>query len=396
MSVVIRINLELRLIIEAYTKRFKLHNNDNKGSYMTINLPSKPDRLRGALWGMFVGDALAMPVHWYYNIAALWQDFGQIRDFQAPKAYHPNSIMALANTGKAGRGSQEGDIVGEVILKGKKQHWGQANRHYHQGMQAGDNTLNLLCARVLMRSLNDKGYYDPSDFLQEYVRFMTEPNRHNDTYAESYHRDFFANYAKGIAPENCAGKEGHDTASIGGLVNLPILILATLRDGDLAATNISALNQQRLTHHSSLLERYSTELSNLLFHIFNDENPNTEQLACTAASKLGFPATKVLEKVRRNQSPDLDVIGGILSPACYIDQSFPSVLYLAARYHDDIESALIANTNVGGDNCHRGAVLGAILGASLGVEAIPARWIDGLTAHVELDAEIEAFVAHFA
>ena len=64
----------------------------------------KADRIRGALWGMFIGDALAMPVHWYYNIAALWQDFGQIRDYQAPKAHHPNSIMALANTGKAGRG----------------------------------------------------------------------------------------------------------------------------------------------------------------------------------------------------------------------------------------------------------------------------------------------------
>jgi ADP-ribosylglycohydrolase len=91
----------------------------------------------------------------------------------------------------------------------------------------------------------------------------------------------------------------------------------------------------------------------------------------------------------------LDIIGGMLSPACYIDQSFPSVLYLAARYHDDFESALIANTNVGGDNCHRGAVLGAILGASLGVEAIPKRWITGLSAHAELNVEIEDFIAQY-
>lgn len=356
----------------------------------------KASRMRGALWGMFVGDALAMPVHWYYNIAALWQDFGQIRDFQAPKIHHPNSIMALANTGKAGRGSQESDIVGKVILKEKKQHWGQANRHYHQGMQAGDNTLNVLCARVLMRSLNTKGAYEPSNFLHEYVRFMTEPGRHNDTYAESYHRDFFANYAKGISPENCAGAEGHDTASMGGLVSLPIIIMASLRDGDLAATNNAALTQQRLTHRSSLLERHATELSTLLFQIFHDENPDTEQLACNASSKLGFPVAKVLEKVRCNQSSDIDVIGGILSPACYIDQSFPSVLYLAARYHDDIESALIANTNVGGDNCHRGAVLGAILGASLGVVDIPVRWINGLTAQVQLNDEIETFIAKYA
>jgi ADP-ribosylglycohydrolase len=352
--------------------------------------------MRGALWGMFVGDALAMPVHWYYNIAALWQDFGQIRDYQAPKAHHPNSIMALANTGKAGRGSHDGDIVGEVILKGKKHHWGQPNRHYHQGMQAGDNTLNLLCSRVLLRSLTNNGHYDPTDFLHEYIRFMTEPDRHNDTYAESYHRDFFANYAKGISPENCAGAEGHDTASMGGLVSLPIVIISTLSDGNLATTNAVALQQQRLTHRSSLLERHALELSELLFHIFNDVNPDTEQLASAAASKLGFPAAQVIQNVRRNKISDLDVIGGLLSPACYIDQSFPSVLYLAARYHDDFESALIANTNVGGDNCHRGAVLGAILGAVLGVSAIPKPWLNGLTAHFELNDEIEQFIADYA
>jgi ADP-ribosylglycohydrolase len=360
----------------------------------TIEL-KKADRMRGALWGMFAGDALAMPVHWYYNIARLWQDFGQIRDYQAPKTHHPNSIMALANTGKAGRGSQEGDIVGNVILKGKKQHWGQANRHYHQGMQAGDNTLNALCARVLLRCLNAKGHYDATDFLHEYIGFMTEPDRHNDTYAESYHRDFFANYAQGIAPEKCAGPEGHDTASMGGLVSLPLVIMASLGDGNLANTNVAALTQQRLTHRSSLLECHSLELSTLMFHIFHDIHPNTEALACDAASRLGFPAAKVIERVLLNQSPDLDVIGGILSPACYIDQSFPSVLYLAARYHDDFESALIANTNVGGDNCHRGAVLGAILGATLGFEAIPSRWINGLTAHTQLNDEIEQYIAQF-
>ena len=362
---------------------------------MNSILPNKADRMRGALWGFFIGDALAMPVHWYYNIAALWQDFGDIRDYQAPKAHHPNSIMALANTSKAGRGTQEGDIVGSVILKGKKQHWGQANRHYHQGMQAGDNTLNLLCARVLLRSLNTVGHYDSADFLREYVSFMTEPDRHNDTYAESFHRDFFANYAQGVSPENCAGAEGHDTASIGGLVSLSLVILATLRDGNFAATNAAALTQQRLTHLSTSLERHTLELSTLLFNVFHDTNPDIEQLACAAASRLGFPAAKVIQNVRRNQSSDLDVIGGLLSPACYIDQSFPSVLYLAARYPNDFEAALIANTNVGGDNCHRGAVLGAILGANLGVEAIPQRWINGLTAHTELNDEIERFIAQF-
>lgn len=358
-------------------------------------LPKRADRLRGALWGMFVGDALAMPVHWYYNIAALQRDFGVIRDYQAPKAEHPSSIMALANTGKAGRGSQDGNVVGEVILLGKKHHWGQAKRHYHHGMEAGDNTLNLLCARVLLRSLTVNGRHDSADFLREYVSFMTTPDRHNDTYAESYHRDFFANYARGLPAERCAGAEGHDTASIGGLVSLPPVVFAAMHLGAPAAASAAALAQLRLTHRSAQLEHFALEFCDVLVHLLGDPSPHIAPLACAAAKRLGFPAEATLERVHRNRMPDHEVIGGLLSSACYIDQSLPAALYLAARYPDDFEAALIANTNLGGDNCHRGAVLGAMLGAALGVAAIPERWRQGLTASGELEAEIEGFIARF-
>ena len=53
-------------------------------------------------------------------------------------------------------------------------------------------------------------------------------------------------------------------------------------------------------------------------------------------------------------------------------------MYLALKYHDDPQNALIVNTNLGGDNAARGAVLGALIGASEGIEKFPRRWIDGL------------------
>lgn len=330
------------------------------------------DRMRGCLWGLFVGDALAMPVHWYYDVAALQRDFGTLRDYQAPRAHHPSSIMPLASTGRAGRGDQSGEVVGGVILKGRKHLWGRPNMHYHHGLQAGDNTLNLLCARLLIRGLTAAGGPDPAAFLRDYVVFMTAPDSHRDTYAESYHRAFFANYARGVPP----------------------VILAARSASDRAAGALLA--QLRLTHRSARLERYALALGELLVRLLEDPAPAVGPLACAAAERLGFPASAVIDKVERTGLSDLSVIGGQLSPACYIDQSFPAVLYLAARYHGDIESALIANAGVGGDNCHRGAVLGAILGAALGFDAIPARWIDGLRARAELEAEIDAFVARFA
>lgn len=47
-----------------------------------MNSGSCENRIRGALWGMFVGDALAMPAHWYYDVAALQRDFGVIRHYR--------------------------------------------------------------------------------------------------------------------------------------------------------------------------------------------------------------------------------------------------------------------------------------------------------------------------
>ena len=62
--------------------------------------------------------------------------------------------------------------------------------------------------------------------------------------------------------------------------------------------------------------------------------------------------------------PDRVIIGTILSPACYIDQAFPAALYLAWKYHDDLNAAILANARVGGDSCHRGAVIGSLVGAN--------------------------------
>ena len=62
----------------------------------------------------------------------------------------------------------------------------------------------------------------------------------------------------------------------------------------------------------------------------------------------------------------------------YVEDSIPATVYLALKYHDDFRTGLIVNTNLGGENAGRGAILGALLGAANGLEAIPAAWISGL------------------
>ena len=83
------------------------------------------DRVAGALYGMLIADALAMPVHWFYGGAdQIRSKFGRkLTGYVSPLAkagQFPESIMALSSTGGAGRGTSEGEIIGSVINHGKK------------------------------------------------------------------------------------------------------------------------------------------------------------------------------------------------------------------------------------------------------------------------------------
>lgn len=73
--------------------------------------------------GLYIADAVASPVHWYYNTSNLKRDYGTISGYVKPKDEFPNSIMNLSSTAGGGRGSDQGSIIGDVINHGKKQYW---------------------------------------------------------------------------------------------------------------------------------------------------------------------------------------------------------------------------------------------------------------------------------
>jgi ADP-ribosylglycohydrolase len=359
---------------------------------MTDNIQQK--RAVAALKNIFVADALAMPVHWYYNPLDIERAFpGGIIAFEAAPGYHPSSIMSLHSTSKGGRGEQQTNqrqIVGEVILKGRREHWGVANQHYHQGMQAGENTLNAHCVRVLLRSLAaTAGRYHKEVFLDNYIDFMTsDPPPHPDTYAESYHRAFFANLEAGKPKDSC-GAVTHDTPSIGGLVSIaPILLSERLRGRPVIEAQGHCLKHLFLTHPDKNLGHICAvyvELLNALLFRSEDQSP-LEILAWAAKNSVGLDLPALVE----NTSDDMHVVGGLFSSACYIKGAWPSVLYLAYKYSQEPRRALLVNTNLGGDNVHRGMVLGALLG--LINAATVNEWFEQLVDHEPLLAEIDALL----
>lgn len=357
---------------------------------------STQQRASAALKSLFVADALAMPVHWYYNPMDIYRQFrGGIQQLEDAPAYHPSSIMSLHSTnhgGRHGRGHKQAarEIVGEVILKGKRQHWGKANTHYHHGMQAGENTLNAHCARVLIRTLADNGgHYDQQAFLTAYIALMTaEPAQHPDTYAESYHRGFFANLEAGNPPDQC-GAVTHDTASIGGLVTIaPIVFAERLAGTPLDLVQDICVAHLNLTHPDAVLAKVCRDYVGLLDALLFRDDGDDPQSIISAWSKrsISLQLSEIMPKIHN----DNDVVGRLFSSACYITDSWPSVLYLAYKYCHKLEAGLLANTNLGGDNVHRGAVLGVLLGL-VNAETVAA-FYGQLVDRAKLDDEISALI----
>jgi ADP-ribosylglycohydrolase len=319
------------------------------------------DKISGALHGLFIGDALAMPVHWYYNRRALLDDYGRVTDYLAPRHPHPDSILFRSHY-KALNPRGE-------ILHDKARFWGVPGVHYHQCLKAGENTLNLSLCRLLIESLNAANGYDADDYLQRYIAFMTTPGSHRDTYIEECHRNFFANYARGVSPRRCGTEEKH----IGGLAMMaPVVLFHHDRP---PAARAAALEHLALTHPGPKMADAGRLLADLLLEVLSGR-PLAEAIRQALREQrsplTGHPFEKLLEE------PDDWVIGPRFSTACYVEHSVPAVIYLALKYDRRPEEALIANTHLGGDNAYRGAVLGALLGAENGLGGFPRRWVEGL------------------
>lgn len=310
-----------------------------------------------ALLGALAADAVAMPVHWYYDRAALARDYGQVASYLPPKNPHPDSILWRSSYTPL---NERGEI-----LHDQARYWGQRGVHYHQFLAAGENTLNFQLAGQLWAQTVRLGRYDADAWLTRYVDFMLTPGSHRDTYVEEYHREFFTNYARGRQPRACGVADVH----IGGLAPVPALFSA-LAESESDARAAAQLHVA-LTHKDPEVLRAADALVRILGAVRGGE-PLREAILRLASDWIS--AAKV---ARWSREPDAVVVGQRLSPACYIQDAFPAALYLAWKYADDFSAGICANAQVGGDSCHRGAVVGALLGEANGV---PSAWRDGLAA----------------
>jgi ADP-ribosylglycohydrolase len=374
--------------------------------------------LEDALWGIFAGDALAAPTHWFYGgYPQIVQIYGRpgITTYTRPVFELPGSILNKSNLSGGGRstttttfvtkqgGRQLPTIIGNVINHDKADLWSpNKSIHYHATLQAGENTLEVQLARVLMKSIvRNHGTFNADSFRKDYIAFMTTPGSHNDTYASTCHRMFFANwFYKKLPPEQCPDDDGHNVDTIDGLV-LPTIAALAAETEEMASQY--AVQTATVTRNGTLLPMYAREWGKLVHRIVHhSQHPNNDtrdtnqpwvqQAAETMARNLGLrkPTIRTQDEIT----------------ACYLDSAVPALLdsilkYSAAGTSTDfpkssVWDALLANANTGGENVHRGSCLGAVLGAvastTLSSPPSPSEMREELYDYETIGHEIQEFV----
>lgn len=314
---------------------------------------------KNSMLGSLAADALAMPVHWYYDTQKLDRDYGRLTSYVAPQNPHSDSILWRSRyIPRNARGN---------ILHDQIKYWGQREIHYHQFLAAGENTINYQLGKELYLTILKYGVYDSDKWLERYIECMLDGGWHKDTYLEEYHRAFFDNYAKGLAPIDC----GIDDLHIGGLSHVPCLLSGLTEIGvdDLDEQLLQVEKHVRLTHRNQHVSDAAAAMTNILYSLREglDLRKALDSHAKPWASSGQFDTW--------THFSDRTVIGRQLTMACYLPESFTASLYLCWKYAEDFSAGIIANAYCGGDNCHRGAVVGALLGAANGA---PKKWIQGL------------------
>ena len=310
------------------------------------------DRLRGAVWGQFVGDAAALGTHWIYDLSELSAKFpGGVFGFEAPAA-----------------------------------------GHYHQSKKPGDQTHYGDGALVLLESIAEHGGFDPRAFGDRFVKIFG--SSHYPDYLDWATKGTLKNYQRfreSNSPEDYDFQQGADDAEPATGSRLAGLAVRYRRDPNLPATIESLTrvcqNNRRAIGYMKFHGLFLVEL--FLGRDLHDALENAMVRVGPLSPHHSAELRQQIQKALAETGKEVTEATSEFGQACPLTQSFPSALHAFLRHSNDFETAIQANLRAGGDNAGRGAMLGSWLGGYLGVDAIPREWRARLTAAPRISAALD-------
>jgi len=323
-----------------------------QGPAEPVSGPIPPDRVRGMLLGLAIGDALGNTSEGLTAVDRT-ECHGEIQDY-------------LSNRHAGGR---------------------------RVGLPSDDSQL----AFWTLESLLERGCLDPDDLSARFA------SRRIFGVGESV-STFLLNRAQGVTPWYRCGAE---SAGNGALMRIAPVVLLHPRDSSAALWLDTAL-ASIVTHRDACSVASCVAFVDLLARLLRLRSPprkdwivttflDTVRQVCSdqryrarggrfADWEGCFPdyLELVLGEARRNDWSTREACDAWCSGA-YLLETVPSVLWILERHADDPEEAIVRAVNDTNDNDTIAAIVGAAVGALHGGNALPRRWEMGLLGRTTAD-----------
>jgi ADP-ribosylglycohydrolase len=335
----------------------------------------KKDRAQGAIMGAFIGEALGVGPHWYYDISEMKKDYGEwIDTYTTPKKgrYHEGL--------KAGELSQAGWIMKKMT------EYLITNEGYHPQTFTEMMDKEVL-PHVSNNPLKGIGGYT-SQMMRHVYQARVVENKSWDNVAsiadttESIERNiplavYYANNVKElsyISAENTAITQSDNVT--GSLTVAYLLVVAMLINGHKLDASLS---------NKLMSKARDKELPFFSITSEGEQKPMVGRDVTKEEGLFASPDALLSPSHMARAAEDEDIVIKNASKAaivygmpCAIYHMLPASYYLAARFKDDFERGVLHAINGGGQNQVRAMLTGALIGAQVGLSNIPNRFIDGL------------------
>lgn len=342
---------------------------------------SLQDRAAGAVMGALIGDALAVGPHWYYDLDEMRRDYGDwITDYTDPKPHR-----------------------------------------YHAGLKAGQASQAGYITTLLLRSVVEKGGYDEADFCRRldedlFPQLDGTPVSGPGGYTSQSIREAWQRRVEQKKPWSETGAHADTTEAAERILVLAAryaktpakvatsvsanCLLTQVDEAIVAMTTAYGCVLARLVAGGTLDVHLSDVLMDLVkagelpFHAVTSENlgpPKPGDPDPPRAGRFSSPDALLTPSYMAEAVLDPDIriepawkVSLVYGMPCAIYHQLPAAYYLAARFADDFESAVLHALNGGGQNQARCLLTGALVGAQVGLAGIPQRFVEGLENSAEL------------
>jgi len=291
------------------------------------------DKIKAAVWGSFIADALALGVHWVYNTRVIDKKFGRVEGYLDPMT------------------------------------------SYHKSKRAGDQTHFGDQMLVLMESVAAVSGFELEDFSRRW-----------QTLFASY-TGYFDGATKGTL-QNLS--EGQDIISCGSASDdlsgaSRIAPLFAVYPDDLENLVVAAKRQTAFTHNHADVTAAAEFLARTTAAVLAGANPLDAVDRVVGGHFKGSVIETLVRDGLDSREMDTRQVIADFGQACSVEVALPGVMHLIARYTDNFKEALVENIMAGGDSAARGMPAAMLLGAHLGRDAIPGPWLEGLASRARLE-----------